>query len=140
MHRIGFYISTVFFMLFSFLSANAQQKKAHEFDDLNRLTKVSVYNAGTLTHTITYTFDEVGNRLSTVVNVICPTSQILSEIKSTGTLIRAAANDLTIQNTAYNGTVKVTAQAAKYIIIKENTLFEKGAVVSIQLGGCPNTN
>lgn len=133
------YILTILLVLLAFQGI-AQQKNTLECDDLNRLTKVSVYNAGTLTHTTTYTFDEVGNRLSMVVNVVCPSSQVLSEIQSTGTLIRAAANDLTIQNTTYNGTVKATAQAAKYVIIKENTLFEKGAIVSVQIGGCPNTN
>ncbi|MDZ7898316.1 MAG: hypothetical protein U5N85_09890 [Arcicella sp.] len=66
---------TILLLMVGYLQSQAQNgvpsKRTYEYDDLNRLSKVYVYNGATLTHTITYSFDELGNRLSKVVAVFC---------------------------------------------------------------------
>jgi hypothetical protein len=60
----------IIFLVHIFLTTQAQ-KRTYEYDDLNRLSKVWVYNGAALQHTVTYTYDEMGNRLGKVIEVAC---------------------------------------------------------------------
>ncbi|MDZ7898313.1 MAG: hypothetical protein U5N85_09875 [Arcicella sp.] len=60
------YIHIIILLLLGFQGI-AQQKKTYEFDEQNRLSKVYYWNNGSITATIIYTFDEVGNRKTKVV-------------------------------------------------------------------------
>jgi hypothetical protein len=68
---------TILILLFSFVAwqgyaqQNVARNQTYEYDELNRLTKVMVYEGTTLKFTTTYTYDEVGNRLTRVVEVFC---------------------------------------------------------------------
>jgi Ig-like domain CHU_C associated/CARDB len=63
-HILLLFLSFIVFEGFS-------QKKTYEYDELNRLTKAYYWEGSSITTTITYTYDEVGNRLTKVVGVSC---------------------------------------------------------------------
>ncbi|MFN4087365.1 MAG: LamG-like jellyroll fold domain-containing protein [Spirosomataceae bacterium] len=44
------------------------QKRTYEYDDLNQLSRVNVYNGDTIQYSILYTYDELGNRKSKVIS------------------------------------------------------------------------
>lgn len=66
-------------LVLSVCSAHAQ-KKTYEYDNLNRLSKVSAYTGNTISYTVTYTYDAVGNRLSKLVAPSC--GVLLQTVKS----------------------------------------------------------
>lgn len=61
------------FFLFLFLGSlnGFSQKKTYEYDDLNRLSKAHYWEGADIRATVTYTYDEVGNRVGKMVAVIC---------------------------------------------------------------------
>ncbi len=63
------YILTILigFVIFAAIA----QKKTYEYDDLNRLSKAHYWEGSSIKATVTYTYDEVGNRLSKTVTIIC---------------------------------------------------------------------
>lgn len=63
------YIFLTILILLGF--AGIAQKKTYEYDDLNRLSKAHYWEAGVEKAVITYTYDEMGNRVSKVVAITC---------------------------------------------------------------------
>lgn len=62
----------IFLIILFLLSLQGMgQKKTYEYDDLNRLSKAHYWEGSSIKATITYTYDEVGNRLSKLVSVVC---------------------------------------------------------------------
>ncbi len=60
------YVKILFFLLLGSILAQAQ-RRTYEYDDLNRLNKVNVWVGSSIAHTITYTYDEIGNRMSKII-------------------------------------------------------------------------
>jgi hypothetical protein len=62
----------VLILLFSFVAWQGfSQNKTYEYDDLNRLSKAHYWENNVKKFTVTYTYDEVGNRLTRVIEVFC---------------------------------------------------------------------
>lgn len=99
------------FFLFLFLATlkGYTQKRTYEYDDLNRLSKVSVYNGATLTHTVTYNYDEMGNRVSKVVNSsTTPTQTIAINSPVSGTF--TAGQSVSVSYASTNGSANVSLE------------------------------
>lgn len=59
-------------MILSFVALQGiGQKKTYEYDDLNRLSKSHYWEGSNIKASVTYTYDQVGNRLSKAMAVIC---------------------------------------------------------------------
>ncbi len=96
------------FILFLITLKGYTQKRTYEYDDLNRLSKVSVYNGNTLTHTITYNYDEMGNRLSKVVSSsTTPTQTIAINSPISGTFTAGQSVTVTYASTGGTGNVSL---------------------------------
>lgn len=66
-------------LLLSGLYAHAQ-KRTYEYDELQRLKKTHYWKDGSVTTTVTYNYDAVGNRESKIITVYC--GLILQTVKS----------------------------------------------------------
>lgn len=64
------YFLYVFFIVLGWKNSYSQ-KRTYEYDNLNQLIKVNVYSGSTLQHSVEYTYDQVGNRLTKTVQVPC---------------------------------------------------------------------
>ncbi|MBB3837207.1 hypothetical protein FHS57_001201 [Runella defluvii] len=98
---------TILFLFLGLIQAQGQ-KRTYEYDDLNRLSKVYVYNGGTLTHTVTYNYDEMGNRLSKVVSSsTTPTQTIAISSPTGGTFTAGQSVTVTYASTGGTGNVSL---------------------------------
>lgn len=96
-------------ILFLAILKGFSQKRTYEYDDLNRLSKVSAYNGTTLTHTVTYNYDDMGNRVSKVVNSsTTPTQTIAINSPVSGTF--TAGQSVSVSYASTNGTANVSLE------------------------------
>lgn len=99
---------TILFLFLGLIQAQAQ-RRAYEYDDLNRLSKVSVYNGTTLTHTVTYNYDDMGNRLSKVVSSsTTPAQTIAINSPTSGTF--TAGQSVSVSYASTNGSGNVSLE------------------------------
>lgn len=99
---------TILFLFLGLIQAQAQ-RRTYEYDDLNRLSKVYVYNGSTLTHTIIYNYDEMGNRLSKVVSTLTtPTQTIAISSPISGTF--TAGQSVSVSYASTNGSANVSLE------------------------------
>jgi hypothetical protein len=108
MKRYLFFLILFLTTLKGFSQNGVPSKRTYEYDDLNRLSKVSVYNGATLTHTVTYNYDDMGNRLSKVVNSsTTPTQTIAINSPISGTFTAGQSVTVTYASTGGTGNVSL---------------------------------
>ena len=62
----------VLILIFSFVAMQGfSQNKTYEYDEVQRVTKAHYWEGTVKRFTVSYTYDEVGNRLTKVVEVFC---------------------------------------------------------------------
>ncbi len=101
------YINIIIFLLLGFQGI-AQQKKTHEFDEQNRLSKVFYWNNGSVTATIIYTFDEVGNRKTKVINTTVSPQTIAISSPTSGTF--TAGQSVSVSYASSGGAAPVSLE------------------------------
>jgi Concanavalin A-like lectin/glucanases superfamily len=75
----------ILILILSFLAFQGfSQNKTYEYDELNRLYKAHYFDGATEKYYITYTYDEVGNRMSKVVNVLSVFTGLIAHYPFTG--------------------------------------------------------
>lgn len=75
----------ILILIFSFFAIQSfSQNKTYEYDELNRLSKAHYFDGATEKYYITYTYDEVGNRMSKVVNVLSVFTGLIAHYPFTG--------------------------------------------------------
>lgn len=134
----------VLILIFSFVAMqgfaqqNVARNKTYEYDDVQRVTKVHYFEGNTEKFNVAYTYDEVGNRLTKTVTLSCPSSQLVTELVSSGAIVRQASGTVILQNTSYTGTATGQIGANNSVTILPNTLIEKGTTFIINTAGCSN--
>jgi hypothetical protein len=127
----------VLILLFSFVAWQGfSQNKTYEYDDLNRLSKAHYWENNVKKFTVTYTYDEVGNRLSKEVILNCPSSQIVTELVNSGAIVRQASGTIILQNTKYEGISNGQIGGNNSVTILPNTLIDTGTTFIINTVGC----
>lgn len=126
-------------ILFLFVGASVfSQTKTFEYDDVQRLIKAHYWEAANKKFTVNYTYDEVGNRLTKVVEVFCPSSQTITELVNSGAVVRQSSGTLILQNTSYTGTATGQIGGNSSVTLLPNTLIDSGTTFIINTDGCPN--
>ena len=97
----------VLILIFSFVARQGfAQKKTYEYDDLNRVTKAHYWDGAVKKMTVTYGYDQIGNRLNKSVALLCTTPT--AALSGTQTINEGNAATLSVTltgDTPYNYTV-----------------------------------
>jgi hypothetical protein len=99
----------LFFILLFLGSQNGfSQKKTYEYDDLNRLSKAHYWEGADIRATVTYTYDEVGNRITKVINTTVSPQTIAISSPMSGTF--TAGQSVSVSYASSGGTAPVSLE------------------------------